>query len=255
MGFIFLEICPFLLGCQICLHIIVSSESVIHIAVVLPLRCVRLFVISWVAARQACLSFTIFQRLNQTHLHWVNDAIQPSHHPLLLLPSIFSRIRVFSSESALCIRWPKYWSFSSSPANEYSGLMSFRIDWFDLLALQRTLKSLLQHYSLKASVHRCSAFFMVQLSHLYTTTGETTALTRWTFVGKLMSLLFNMLSRFVIAFLLRSKCLLISWLPSLSTVILEPKKIVCHCSHFFPMYLLWKAMGPDAMILVLWTLF
>ena len=169
----------------------------------------------------------------------------PSNHlilcrPLLFLTSIFPRIRDFPNESALCIRWPKYWSFSSSPANEYSGLMSFRIDWFDLLALQGTLKSLLQHYSLKASVHRCSAFFMVQLSHLYTTTGETTALTRWTFVGKLMSLLFNMLSRFVIAFLLRSKCLLISWLPSLSTVILEPKKIVCHCFHFFPIYLPWS---------------
>ena len=134
----------------------------------------------------------------------------------LLLPSIFPSIRVFSNESVLCIRWPKYWSFSFSfsisPSNEYSGLISFRIDWFDLLAVQGTLKSLLQHHSSKASILQCSSFSMVQLSHLYMTTGKNIALTRQTFVSKVMSLLFNMLSRLVIAFLSRSKCLLISWL-------------------------------------------
>ena len=148
-------------------------------------------------------------------------------HPLLLPPSIFPSIRVFSNESALCIRWPKYWSFSFniSPSNEYSGLISFRMDWLDLLAVQRTLKSLLQHHSSKASVLQCSAFFIVQLSHPYMTTGKTIALTRWTFVGKVMSLLFNMLSRLVITFLPRSKRLLISWLQSPSAVFLEPRKI------------------------------
>ena len=140
-------------------------------------------------------------------------------HPLLLPPSIFPSIRVFSKESVLRIRWSKYWSFSISPSSEYWGLISFKIDWLDLLAVQGTLKSLLQHHSLKASILQCSAFFMVQLSHPYTTTGKTIALTRWTFVGKVMSLLFNMLSRLVIAFLPRSKCLLISWLQSSSAVI------------------------------------
>ena len=135
-------------------------------------------------------------------------------HPLLLLPSIFPSIRVFSNESVLCIKWPKYWSFSFSisPSNEYSGLISFRIDWFDLLAVQGTLKSLLQHHSSKASVLWCSAFFMIQFSHPSMTTGKTIPLTRWTFFSKVMSLLFNMLPRLVIAFLPRSKCLLISWL-------------------------------------------
>ena len=144
-------------------------------------------------------------------------------HPILLLPSIFPSIRVFSSESVLCIRWPKYWSFnfSISPSNEYSGLISFRMDWFDLLEVQGTLKSLLQHHNLKASILQHSAFFMVQLSHPYMTTGKTIALTRRTFVGKVMSLLFNMLSRLVIIFLPRSKHLLISWLQSPSAVILE----------------------------------
>ena len=133
-------------------------------------------------------------------------------HPLLPLSSILPSIRVFSSELAHCIRWPKYWSFSISPTSKYSGLISFRINWFDLLAVQGTFKNLLQHHSLKASVLQCSAFFLVQLSHKYTTTGKTIALTIWTFVGKVMSLLFNMLSSLVIAFLPRSKCLLISWL-------------------------------------------
>ena len=147
-------------------------------------------------------------------------------HPLLILPSIFPSIRVFSNESALRIRQPKCWSFSFniSPSNEHPGLISFRMDWLDLLAVQGTLKSLLQHHSSKASVLWRSAFFMVQLSHPYMTTRKTTALTRWTFVDKVMSLLFNILSTLVITFLLRSKRLLISWLQSPSAVILEPKK-------------------------------
>ena len=161
-------------------------------------------------------------------------SVMPSNHlilcrPLLLLPSIFPSIRVFSSESVLHIRWPKCWSFSfsTSPSNEYSGLMSFRRDWLDLLAVQGTLKSLLQHHSLKASILQCSAFFIVQLSHPYMTTGKIITFTRWTFVSKAMSLLLNKLSRLVTTFLPRSKHLLISWLLSPSTVIREPKKI-CH---------------------------
>ena len=148
-------------------------------------------------------------------------------HTLLLLPSIFPSIRVFSSESVLYIRWPKYWSFSFSisPSSEYSRLISFRMHWLDLLAVQGTLKSLLQHHSSKASIFQGSAFFIVQLSHPYMTTGKIIAFTRCTFVGKVMSLLYNMLSRLVITFLPRSKCLLISWLQSTSAVILEPPKI------------------------------
>ena len=148
-------------------------------------------------------------------------------HPLLLLPSVFPSIRVFSNESALCIRWPKNqsFSFSISTSNEHSGLISFRIDWFDLLEVQETLKSLLQHHSSKASIFWCSAFFMVQFSHLYITTGKTIALTRWTSVNQGTPLLFNMLSRLVTAFLPRSKNLLISWLQSPSALVLEPKKI------------------------------
>ena len=160
-------------------------------------------------------------------------------HPLLRLPSIFPSIRVFSNESALHIRWSKYWSFSFSPSSEYSGLISFRIDQVDLLAVQGTLKSLFQHHSSKASVLQCSAFFMVQFSHPYMITGKTIALTIQTFVSKVMSLLFNTLSRFITALLPRSKCLLISWLQSPSTVILEPQKIksdiVSTVSHLFPM--------------------
>ena len=160
-------------------------------------------------------------------------------HPLLLLPPIPPSIRVFSNESTLRIRWPKYWtfSFSISPCNEYSGLISFRMDWLDLLAIQGTRKSILQHHSSKASIFQHSAFFIVQLSHPYMTTGKTIALTRRTFVDKVMPLLFNRLSRLVITFLPRSKRLLISWLQSPSAVILEPKKIVCHCFHCFPIYL------------------
>ena len=157
------------------------------------------------------------------------ESLMPSNYLIcrpLLLPSIFPSIRVFSNESVLPIKWPRYWSFSFSisPSSDYSGLISFSMDWLDLLAVQGTLKSLLQHHSSKASVLRHSAFFMVQLSHPYLTTGKTIALTRQTFVGKVMSLLFNMLSRLVITFLPRSKCLLISWLQSPSAVILEPKK-------------------------------
>ena len=160
-------------------------------------------------------------------------------HPFLLLPSIFPSIRVFSNESALRIRWPKYSSFSISPSNEYSGLIFFRFDWFNLLAVQGMLKSLLQHHSSKASILQHSAFFTVQLSHPYTTTGKTIALTRWTLVGKVMSLLLNMLSRLVITFLPRSKHLLISWLQPPSAVIFEPKKIksdtVSTVPHLFAM--------------------
>ena len=161
-------------------------------------------------------------------------------HSLLRLPSIFPSSRVFSNESAHSIRWPKYWSFSFSisPSNEYSGLISFKMDWLDLLSAQGTLKRLLHHHSSKASVLLFSAFFLVRLSHPYMTTGKTIALTRQTFVGKVMSLLHNMLSRLVINFLPRSKCLLISWLQSPSAVILEPKENkVCHYFHCFPIYL------------------
>ena len=177
-------------------------------------------------------------------------------HPLLLSLSILPSIRVFSNESALCIRWPKYWSFSFSisPSNEYSGLISFRIDWLDLLAIQGTLESLLQHYSSKASILRRSGFFIVQLSHPYMTTGKTTALTRWTFVGKVMSLLFNMLSRSDIAFLPRSKHLLISWLQSPSAVILEPKYIKSLTVSTVSPSICHEVMGPDAMILAFWML-
>ena len=181
----------------------------------------------------------------------------PSNHlflcrPLLLLPSIFPSIRIFSNESALCIRWPKYWSlsFNISPSNEHSGLISFRMDWFDHLAIQGTLKSLLQHHSSKASNLQCSAFFIVQLSHPYMTTGKTIALTGWIFVGKVMSLLFNMLSRLVIAFLPRSKRLLISWLQSSSAMILEPLKIKSVTVSIVSPPICREVMGPDAMILV-----
>ena len=165
------------------------------------------------------------------------------YHLLLLLSSIFPRVSVCSNELVLHIRWPKFWSFSISisPSNEYAGLISFRIDWLDLLAAQGTLKSLLQHHSSKVSILQLSAFFMIQLSHPYMTTGKIKALTRQTFVGKVMTLLFNTLSSFVIAFLPRSKHVLISWLQSPSAVILEPKKIKSvHCFHCFPIYLPWS---------------
>ena len=191
--------------------------------------------------------------LTQAHAHRVSDAV--NHlilcHPLLLLPSVFPSIRVFSNESVLRIRWPKYWSFSFgiSPSNEYSRLASFRIYWFDLLAVQMTLKSLLQHHNSKASILWCSAFFIVQLSHPYMTTGKTIALTIRTFVSKVMSLLLNMLSRFITAFLPRSKHLLISWLQSLSTVILEPRKIKSATVSTFSSSACHEMMEPDATIL------
>ena len=181
----------------------------------------------------------------------------PSNHlilccPLLLLPTIFPSIRVFSNESALHIRWPRYWSFrfNISPSKEFSGLISFRMNWLDLLAVQGTLKSLLQHHGSKASIPWCSDFFIVQLSHPYITTGKTITLTRWTFVGKIMYLLFNMLPRLVITFLPRSKCLLISWLQSPSAVILEPRKIKSATVSTLSPSICHEVMGLDAMILV-----
>ena len=189
----------------------------------------------------------------QTHVHWVSDAIQPSH-PLsliLLLPSVFPNIRVFSNESALPVSWPKFWSFSFniSPSNEHPGLISFRMDWLDLLAVQGTRKNLLQHHNSKASVLRHSAFFIVQLSHPYMTTGKTIALTRRTFVGKVLFLLFNVLSRLVISFLPRSKRLLISWLQSPSAVILEPNKIKSATVSTVSPSICHKVMGrhPDVL--------
>ena len=181
----------------------------------------------------------------------------PSNHlfpccPLLLLLSVFPSIRVFSNESVLCIRWPKYWSFSFniSPSSEHQGLISFPMDWLDLLVAQGTLKSFLQHHSSKASVLWCSAFFIIQLSHPYMTTGKTIALTRRTFVYKVMSLLFNMLSRLVITFLPRSKRFLISWLQSPSAVILEPKKIKSATASTVSPSICHEVMGSD----IIWYL-
>ena len=188
----------------------------------------------WTATCQTAWSRIISQSL----LKLMSTELTILCHPLLLLPSIFPSIRVFTNESVLRIRWPKYWSFSISPSNEYSELISFRTDWLDLFAAQGTLKSSLQHHSSKASILWHSAFFMVQLLHPYMTTQKTIALTIWTFVGKVMSLLFNMLSRFVIAFCPRSKCLFISWLQSPPSVILEPKKTKSvTVSIFTPIYL------------------
>ena len=190
---------------------------------------VQHFATPWTAARQAFLSITNSRNLPK--LMFIESVMPSNHlilcHPLLLMPSIFPSIRVFSNESALRIRWPKYWNFSFniSPSNEHSRLISFRMDWLDLLAVQGTLKSLLQHHSSKGSIFWCSAFFIVQLSHPYMTTRKTIALTRWTFVGKVIALLFNKLSMLVTTFLPRRKHLLISWLQSQSAVILEPPKI------------------------------
>ena len=185
------------------------------------------------------------------------ESVMPSNHlilcrPLLLPPSIFPSIKVFSNESVLHIRWPKYWSFSFNinPSNEYSGLISFRMNWLDLLAVQGTLKSLLQHHSSKASILRRSAFFTVQLSHPYMNPGKTIALTRQTLFGKVMSLLLNILFRLVITFLPRSKRFLISWLQSPSAVILEPKKIKSVTVSTVSPSISHEVMGPDAMIFV-----
>ena len=215
--------------------------SICVIVVSLP-SCVWLFVTLWTAAHQASLSFTMTWYL----LKFMSIlSVMLSNHlilccPLLLLPSVFPSIRVFSNELALPIRWPKDWSFSISPSSEYSGLLSFKIDWFDLFAVQRTLKSILQPHSLKASVLQCSTFFMVQLSHLYMTSGRTTALTIWTFVDKMMSLLFNMLSRFVRAFLPRSKHLNFMAAILICSDFGAQQTKACHCFHFFPFYLSWN---------------
>ena len=219
---------------------------------------VRIFATPWTAACQASLSITNSQSSPKPVS---TEMVMPSKHlilcrPLLLLPSILPSIRVFSSESARCIRWPKYWSFSFniSPTNEYSGLSSFRMDWLALLAVQGTLKSLYQHHSSKASILQHSDFLIVQLSHPYTTTGKTIALTRWTFVGKVMSLLCTMPSRLVITFLPRSKCLLISWLQSPSAVIVEPRKIKSATVSTVSPSICQEVMGPNAIILAFWML-
>ena len=212
-----------------------------YVSSVQSLSRVRLFTTPWTAAHQASLSITNSQSLLK--LMFIKS-LMPSntlilYRPLLLPPSIVSSIKVFSNELVLCIKWTKYWgfSFSISHSNEYSGLISFRMDWLDLFAVQGTLKSLLQHHSSKASILWCLAFFIVQLSHPYITTEKTKALTRWTCVGKVMSLLLNMLSRLVITFLPRRKGLLISWLQSPSAVILEPQKESLSwfllCPHLF----------------------
>ena len=205
---------------------------------------VQLFATPWIPACQASLSIPNSRRLLK--LMSIESVMPSNHliicHPLLLLPPMPPSIRVFSNESTLRMRWPKYWSFSFSvsPSSEHPGLI-FRMDWLDLLAVQGTLKSLLRYHSSKAPILQHSAFFTVQLSQPYMTTGETIALTRWTFVGKVISLLFNMLSRLVITFLPRSKHLLISWLQSPSAVILEPpKNKVWHHFHCFPIYFPWS---------------
>ena len=210
---------------------------------------VWLFATPWIAARQASLSITNSRSS-------LRLTVMPSSHlilfcPLLLLPPIPPSIRIFSNESTLHMRWPKYWSFSFSiiPFKEIPGLISFRMDWLDFLTVQGTLKSLIQHHSSKASILRCSAFFTVQLSHSYMTTGKTIALTRWNFVGKVMSLLLNMLSRLVITFLPRSKCLLISWLQSPSSVILETKKIKPDTDSTVSPSISHEVMGLDAILL------
>ena len=219
---------------------------------------VWLFATPWTAACQASLCISNCQSLPKP---MSIDLTMPSNHlilcrPLLLWPLIFPSIRVFSNESALCIRWPKYWSynFNISPSNEYPGLICLRKHWLDLLPIQRTLKSLLQHHSSKASILLCSALFIVQQSHSYMTMRKTIVLTRWTFDGKLMSLLFNKLSRLVITFLPRSKRLLISWLQSPSAVILDPLKIKSDTVSTVSPSTYHEVMEPDAMILVFWML-
>ena len=217
---------------------------------------VQFFVTPWTAAWQASLSFTSSWGL----LKLVStDSVMPSNHLifcLLLLPSIFPSIRIFSNESVLHIKWLKYWcfSFSISTSNEYAGLIFLRFDWFDLLAVQGTVKSLLQHHCSKASIRQCSAFFMVQISYSYMTTGKTIALIILTFVSKLIALLFNMLSRFVIDFLPRSKHLLISWLQLPSTVILEPKKMKFVTVSLIFASICHEMMGQDLMIFIFWVL-
>ena len=229
-------------------------EEDMLLEVIQSVNCVQLFVIPWTAAGQASLSFIISWSLLKLMLI---ELVMPSNNlilccPFLLLLSIFSSIRVFSKESALCIRWPKYWfSFSISPSSEYSGLISFRIDWLDLLAVQGTLNSLFQNHLSKASIVWHSASFMVWHSHPYMTTGKTIALIIWMFVGKVMSLLFNMLFRLVIAFHPRIKHLLILWLQSTSAMILEPKKIKSVTVSIVSPSICHEVMGPDAILLFL----
>ena len=244
-------------------HLIVSGKNVIYlpwyiVSSVQLFSHVWLFATPWTAAHQASLSITNSQSPPKP---MSIESVMPSHHlilcrPLLPLPSIFPSIRVFSNESAFHIRWAKYWSFSFniSPSNEHLRLISFKMDWLDRLAVQGTLKSLLQHHSSKASILRHSAFFILQLSHPYMTTGKTIALTRRTFVDKVMSPLLNMLSRLVITFLPRSKCLLVSWLQSPSAVILEPRKIKSATVSTFSPSISHEVMGPDATILIFWML-
>ena len=232
--------------------------NLVQFSSVQSLSLVWLFATPWIAARQATLSITnSWSSLRLTSI----ESVMPSSHlilcrPLLLLPTIPPSIRVFSNESTLHMRWPKYWSFSLSiiPSKEFPGLISFRMDWLDLLAVQGTLKSLLQHHSSKASILWHLAFFTVQLSHPYMTTGKNIALTRRTFVGKVMSWLLNMLSRLVITFLQRNKRLLISWLQSPSTVILEPQKRKSDTVSTFSPPISHEVMGPDAMIFIFWML-
>ena len=229
-------------------HWVVSTFSVQFSSFQLLSR-VQLFATPWIAAQQASLSIT--NSRSSLKLMSIESVMPSSHlilcHPLLLLLSIFPSIRVFSNESTLRMRWPKYWSFSFSisPSNEHPELISFRMDWLDLRAVQGTLKSLLQHHSSKASILWRSALFTVQLSHPYMTTGKTIALTRWTFVGKVISLLYNMLSRLVITFLPKSKHLLISWLQSPSAVILEPPKIMSDTVSTVSPSISHEVMGPD----------
>ena len=219
------------------------------------LSCVLLFETPWTATQQASLSIT--NSWNLLKLMSI-ESVMPANCLVLccpfLLPSIFLSIKVFSNEPGLCIRWPKYWNFSISPFNEHLRLISFRIDWIDLLEVQGTVKSLLQHNSSKAAILRCSAFFIVQLSYPYMTTGKTIALTGQTFVGKVMFLLFNTPSRFIIAFILRRKYLLISWLQSPSMVTLEPKKIRSVAVSIVSPSICHEVMWLDAMVLVFWML-
>ena len=205
--------------------------------------------------------FPVFHHLPElapTHVHWVSDAIQASHPPSSPSPPAFnlSHLQGLSNESALCNRCSKYWSFSYSfsPSNEYSGLFSFRVDWFDLLAAKGTLKSLVKNHGSKASIPQCSAFFMIQLTHPYMTTGRTVVLTRWNFVSKVISLVFNTLSRFFTVFLPGSKCLLISWLQSQTTVILEPKKMKSFTVSIVSPSICHEVMGMDAKIFIFWML-
>ena len=229
------------------------EETLAVFVIVQLLSHVQLLLTPWTAARQAPLS-----TVSHNYLKFMSiESLMLSNYlilccTLLLLPSMFSSIRVFSKEVVLRIRWPKYWSFnfSISLSNEYLGLISFRIDQSDILAVQGTLKSLLQYHSSNPSILQPSPFFMVQISHLYMTTGKSIVLTISTFVSKVMSLLFNMLSRLVIAFLSRSKHLLISWLQSPSTVILEPKKIKSLTVSIVSPSICHEVMGPDAMVLV-----